>query len=129
MFSVQQLTLMYLYNNSKKLYVSDDTKKLPFTAMTMSRAVKQLEATGLFHTTKDGVNKVIESDYGWRELYEKVKGYMISPVRKSGYLNKVEITTDMVIAGDSVLAEVTMLNPSRVMTYAVYAKSFAKEKL
>ena len=35
----------------------------------------------------------------------------------------------MVLAGDSVLAEVTMLNPTRVMTYAVYAKSFAKEKL
>ncbi len=129
MFSTQQLALMYLYNNSKKLYVADATKKLPFTAMTMSRAVKQLEATGLFHTTKDGVNKVIESDYSKRELYEKVKGYLTSPVRKIGYLNKAEITADMVIAGDSVLAEVTMLNPSRVMTYAVYAKSFAKEGL
>ncbi|MGN0295517.1 MAG: MarR family transcriptional regulator [Lachnospiraceae bacterium] len=129
MFSAQQLALMYLYNNSKKLYVSDATKKLPFTAMTMSRAVKQLEATGLFHTTKDGVNKVIESGYSGRELYEKVKGYMTSPVRRIGYLDKAEITADMVIAGDSVLAEATMLNPSRVMTYAVYARSFAKEKL
>lgn len=129
MFSTQQVVLMYLYNNSKKLYVSDATKKLPFTAMTMSRAVKQLEATGLFHTTKDGVNKVIESDYSGRELYEKVKGYLTSPVRKIGYLNKAEITTDMVIASDSVLAEATMLNPSRVMTYAVYAKSFAKDRL
>lgn len=129
MSSAQQLALMYLYNNSKKLYVSDATKKLPFTAMTMSRAVKQLEATGLFYTIKDGVNKVIESDYSGLELYEKVKGYMISPVRKTSYLSKAEITTDMVLAGDSVLAEVTMLNPSKVMTYAVYAKSFAKEKL
>lgn len=129
MFSAQQLVLMYLYNNNKKLYVSDATKKLPFTAMTMSRAVKQLEAIGLFFTTKDGVNKVIESDYSGRELYEKVKTYMTSPVRKIGYLNKPDITTDMVLAGDSVLAEATKLNPSRVMTYAVYVKSFAKEKL
>lgn len=129
MYSAQQVVLMYLYNNSKKLYVSDSTKKLPFTAMTISRAVKQLEATGFFYTTKDGVNKVIESDYSGRVLYEKVKGYMRSPVRKIGYLNKTEITADMVIAGDSALAEATMLNPSRVMTYAVYAKSFAKEKL
>lgn len=129
MYSAQQVVLMYLYNNSKKLYVSDATKKLPFTAMTISRAVKQLEATGFFYTTKDGVNKVIESDYSGRVLYEKVKGYMRSPVRKIGYLNKTEITADMVIAGDSALAEATMLNPSRVMTYAVYAKSFAKEKL
>ena len=129
MFSAQQLALMYLYNNSKKLYVSDATKKLPFTAMTMSRAVKQLEATGLFHATKDGVNKVIESDYCEVELYEKIKEYMTSPVRKIGYLNKDDITTDMILAGDGVLAEATMLNPNRVKTYAVYAKFFAKENL
>ena len=129
MFSAQQLALMYLYNNNKKLYVSAATKKLPFTAMTMSRAVKQLESTGLFYTTKDGVNKVIESDYCGLELYEKIKEYMTSPVRKIGYLNKAEITEDMVLAGDSALAEATMLNPNRVMTYAVYIKSFVKEKL
>lgn len=129
MFSAQQLALMYLYNNNKKLYVSDAVKKLPFTAMTMSRAVKQLEATGLFYTTKDGVNKVVESDYSGWKLYEKIKGYMTSPVRKIGYLNKAEFTAEMVLAGDSVLAEETMLNPNKVMTYAVYIKSFAKEKL
>ncbi len=129
MFSAQQLALMYLYNNSKKLYVSDAVKKLPFTAMTVSRAVKQLAATGLFHTTKDGVNKVVESDYSGRKLYEKIKKYMTSPVRKIGYLNREEITAEMALAGDSVLAEETMLNPDKVMTYAVYIKSFAKEKL
>lgn len=129
MFSAQQLALMYLYNNSKKLYVSDAVKKLPFTAMTVSRAVKQLVATGLFHTTKDGVNKVVESDYSGRKLYEKIKKYMTSPVRKIGYLNRAEITAEMALAGDSVLAEETMLNPDKVMTYAVYIKSFAKEKL
>ena len=104
-------------------------KELPFTAMTVSRAVKQLAATGLFHTTKDGVNKVVESDYSGRKLYEKIKKYMTSPVRKIGYLNRAEITAEMALAGDSVLAEETMLNPDKVMTYAVYIKSFAKEKL
>lgn len=80
-------------------------KELPFTAMTVSRAVKQLEATGLFHTTKYSVNKVVESDYSGRKLYEKIKEYMTSPVRKIGYLNKAEITAEMALAGDSVLAE------------------------
>ena len=45
--------------------------------MTMSRAVKQLEATGLFYTTKDGVNKVITSRSNRLELYHKLKEYMI----------------------------------------------------
>ena len=30
---------------------------------------------------------------------------MTSPVRKIGYLNKAEITAEMALAGDSVLAE------------------------
>ena len=129
MFSTQQLVLMYLYNSGSRLYVSDATKMLPFTAMTMSRAVKQLESTGLFSVTKDGVNKVIGSDYSKRELYKKIREYMTSPVRKIGYLNKTEITNDMVLAGDSVLSEVTMLNPDRVKTYAVHVKCFEQTRL
>jgi len=129
MFSSQQLVLLYLYSKSKKLYVSEATHKLPFTAMTMSRAVKQLEATGLFNTTKDGVNKVLESDYSRPELYKKVKVYMTSPVRKVVYVNRNAITEDMVLAGDSVLTEETMLNMGPVMTYAVYAKKFNQEGL
>ncbi|MCD8053536.1 MAG: MarR family transcriptional regulator [Lachnospiraceae bacterium] len=126
MFSTQQLVLLYLYQNKKKLYVSEATKSLPFTAMTVSRAVKQLEATGLFHVTKDGVNKVIESDYDRPELYERLKDYLSSPVRKVGYLKKNEVTNEMVIAGESVLAEETMLNPDRTATYAIYTKAFNK---
>ncbi len=126
MFSTQQLVLLYLYAKTKKLYISEATKILPFTAMTMSRAVKQLETVGLFRIVKVGVNKIIESDYDSQKLYERVKGYLSSPVRKTGYLKKTEITAEMVIAGETALAEDTMLNPSRVTTYAVFAKNFNK---
>lgn len=127
MFSTQQIVLLYLYSKRKKLYVAEATKRLPFTAMTMSRAVKQLEATGLFRISKDGVNKVIESDYSGQELFEKIKDYLRSPVRKTVYINKENYTEAMVLAGDSALAEVTMLSPSRLTTYAVYAKNFTQE--
>ncbi len=53
--------------------MSEATEKLPFTAMTLSRAVKQLEAVDLFTITKDGVNKVIESNYDRWELFDKIK--------------------------------------------------------
>lgn len=129
MFSTQQMVLLYLYQKKKKLYVSEATKILPFSAMTMSRAVKQLEATGLFHVSKDGVNKVVESDYDRPELYERLKDYLSSPVRKVGYLKKNEVTNEMVIAGETVLAEETMLNPGRTATYAIYTKVFNKELL
>ena len=53
MFSTQQLFLMYLYNRQNKLYVANVGKKLPYSAMTLSRAVKQLEASDLFLVYKD----------------------------------------------------------------------------
>ncbi|MCM1467588.1 MAG: hypothetical protein NC086_05520 [Alistipes sp.] len=126
MFSTQQLILLYLYSGEQKLYVSEAVNKLPFTAMTMSRAVKQLEMTGLFHIWKDGVSKVIEARYDRHELFEKIRGYLSTPVRRVGYLEKANRTKDMVIAGETVLAEETMLNPGRLETYAVYVKSVDK---
>lgn len=128
-YSTQQLFLFYLYSKKKRLYISEAGKVLPFTAMTLSRAVKQLEATDLFLVVKDGVNKVIESKYSRIELFEKAKVYLSTPVRKVGYIEKAQITENMVFAGETVLAEKTMLNPSRVVTYAINEKDYDKTLL
>lgn len=129
MFSTQQLVLLYIYSRKKKLYMAEATERLPFSAMTMSRAVKQLEAVGLFSITKDGVNKVIEAKYDSFELFEKVKKYFSSPVRTVGYLEKIKLTDDMIVAGETALSEKTMLNPDRIETYAVYHKLFDKRNI
>lgn len=102
---------------------------LPFTAMTLTRAVKQLEATDLFLVAKDGVNKFIESKYKRDELFEKAKGYLMTPVRKAGYIDKTQVTGNMVFAGETALSEKTMLNPSRVVTYAISEKDYDKTLL
>lgn len=128
-FSTQQLFLLYLYNKKKRLYVSEAAKRLPFTAMTLTRAVRQLDATDLFLVTKDGVNKVIEAKYERPELFQRSKQYLATPVRKAGYINKSQVTSDMVYAGETVLAEKTMLNPNRVITYAVSDRDFDKKLL
>ena len=97
--------------------------------MTLTRAVRQLEATDLFLVTKDGVNKVIEAKYERPELFQRSKQYLATPVRKAGYINKSQVTSDMVYAGETVLAEKTMLNPNRVITYAVSDRDFDKKLL
>lgn len=71
-YSTQQLFLFYLYSEKKRLYTSEAGKVLPFTAMTLTRAVKQLETA---------------------------------------------------------LSEKTMLNPSRVVTYAISEKNYDKALL
>ncbi len=119
MFSTQQLFLMYLYNRQNKLYVANVGKKLPYPAMTLSRAVKQLEASDLLLVYKDGVNKVIESKYDRRELFERAKPFLLDPVRKYGYIEKSRIDENMVLASESALAKNSMLNPSKLITYAI----------
>lgn len=90
-YSTQQLFLLYLYGKKKRLYISEAGKILPFTAMTLTRAVRQLEATDLFIVAKDGVNKIIESKYNRYELFEKSKVYLSTPVRKAGYIEKLKL--------------------------------------
>ena len=125
-YSTQLLFLAYMYNHEKKVYVSDLSKRLPFSAMTLSRAVKQLEMTDLFLVYKDGVNKVIESKYSHKELFECIQHYLLTPVRQVGYMDQSLVTDYMVIAGESALSEMSMLNSSRLRTYAVYEKDFDK---
>lgn len=128
-YSTQQLFLLYLYSKKKRLYISEAGKVLPFTAMTLTRAVKQLEATDLFLIAKDGVNKFIESKYNRYELFEKAEVYLTTPVRKAGYIDKTLFTENMVFAGETALSEKTMLNPNRIVTYAISEKDYDKTLL
>ncbi|HBZ64258.1 MAG TPA: MarR family transcriptional regulator [Lachnospiraceae bacterium] len=128
-YSTQQLFLLYLYGRRNRLYISEAKKMLPFTAMTLTRAVRQLEASDLFFAAKDGVNKFIESKYGRLELFEKAKRYLSTPVRRSGFIDKQQVTDKMVLAGENALSEKTMLNPSRVVTYAICEKDYDKTLL
>ena len=128
-YSTQLLFLAYMYNHEKKAYVSDLSKYLPFSAMTLSRAVKQLEMTDLFLVYKVGVNKVIESKYSYKELFERIQHYLLTPVRQVGYMDQSLVTDYMILAGESALSEISMLNPSRIKTYAVYEKDFDKTQL
>lgn len=128
-YSTQQLFLFYLYNNKKRMYISEAKKHLPYTAMTLTRAVKQLESTNLFFIAKDGVNKFIESKHSRKDLFTKAKPYLSTPVIRTGYIYKTQVTEDMVFSGETALSEKTLLRPNRVVTYAINEKDYDKTLL
>lgn len=72
--------------------------------MTLTRAVKQLETTDLFLVAKDGVNKFIESKYKRDELFEK-QSIFDDSCSKTGYIDKTQVTENMVFAGETALSE------------------------
>jgi len=131
MISTQLLFLMYIYQKNKELYLTEATRCLPYSAMTINRAAKQLDASKLFQTRKDGVNKIIFSELSKKALYEGAKRYLVSPVIKTYYLPKDLVTNKikMVLAGISALSEHSMLSEGTLMHYAIAQGNVNKEEI
>lgn len=118
----QVLFFYYLYQKTEELYANEFIKIAGCSGMTITRAVRQLEQTGLFEIRKDGVQKILRGKYAGRVLFEKMQPYLISPVRKVIYVDKKECINNTSIAGLSALSEKSMLNPPDVESYAVYGR-------
>ena len=116
--SAQALLFYYIYSKEKEMYMNFVARSFDLSAMTISRAIKQLESLGLFRTYKNGVNKIFTSNYSGPELYDKAKKYLQSPIKKKVYVDKIDIDEDMLYAGYSALSEYSMLSVPRMTIYA-----------
>lgn len=129
MVSSQLLFLLFIYQDDTELYLCEASKKLPYSAMTITRAARQLEKSGLFHMKKNGVNKILTCRCSKKELYRQTKKYLSSPVLMAGYISKKKLTEKMVLAGSSALAKKSILNSGILSDYAVYRRDIDKESL
>jgi DNA-binding transcriptional ArsR family regulator len=116
--SAQMLLFYYIYKNKKEIYASEAVEALKVSAMSITRAVRQLEQTGLIRTYKNGVMKIITSDYTARELFERSKGHLSCPIKRKQYIRKEAVDQSLLISGDQALSMYSMLNPPRVNVYA-----------
>ena len=116
--AAQMLLFYYIYSKERELPMNLFPEKLQLSAMSISRAVKQLEETGILTTYKIGVNKIITSDLYGQELYNMSEELLRSPVKKQGYLEKASIAQSHK-AGLTALSEYSMLNPPTVETIAL----------
>lgn len=120
--SAQVLFFYYLYQKKQQLYMSDVSRKLGFSGMTVTRAVRQLEQTSLFTTEKQGVQKILTGKHTARELYDKMQPHLISPVRKVIYTDKHVPLPSTQIAGMSALSRMSMINVPDIPCYATDGK-------
>ncbi len=117
--STQLLLFYYLLKKEKELSCQEATAALGVSAMTITRAVRELEQTDVIKTFKRGVSKFITTNLSRQELFDTVRKRLISPIRTVGYLLRSEVdTTSLCLAGDEALAHYSMLNPPRVSCYA-----------
>lgn len=122
----QLLAMMFLYNADGSLPLKKAISFLPYSAMSISRALKELEATGLFYVKRDGVSKIIRADLVKKELFEEMVDKFNSPVKAWGYIASDRINEKMVMAGEDAMAEVSMLAPPNLKNYAVFEKEMDK---
>lgn len=121
--SAQLLLLYLIYSKAQSLSLGEAADKLQVSLMTISKAHRQLEKIGAIRVEQaNKLKKYIVPLYTGQELYNKFSEYMTNPVRKTIYIDKDKINDDCVLAGDTVLAEYSMLNAPRVEIYACWYK-------
>lgn len=117
--SAQLIFFYFIYSMKQELAMNGISTALGISAMSVSRAVKQLSDKGLLCTHKDGVSVIISSNCSGQKLYEKAEGVLRSPVRKVVYVEKNTFENSAPLAGLTALSEYSMLNPPSMHTYAV----------
>ncbi|MCF0238107.1 MAG: hypothetical protein HUK24_05865 [Sphaerochaetaceae bacterium] len=125
--SAQLLFLYYFYQNKKELLTSDFGKRFNLSEMTTTRALRQLEGTGLFDVKKGPIknSNILSSKINSKEeLFFKIEAFLINPVKENIYIDKDEVKpkTNLVLSGDSYLTLFTMIEQNRIKTWATCGK-------
>ena len=125
--SSQLLLFYYLYYDKPELYTYTMANNLNFSAMQISRSVKQLEALGLMSVRKEGVRIAISAIESRNILLKKAKPHLLNPVRKRLFAKNSLVPAGLPKSGLSALSELTMLSPSSTITFAYYGQLNALE--
>ena len=116
--SAQMLLLHFIYGGAQELSTSQAAKDLELTPTSISRASKQLEAMGLLHIKKVGVQRILQSEDSPKILFQKAGEKLLNPIKRTVYIPKGFVETNLSESGYSALAEYSMLNTPNVRCYA-----------
>lgn len=116
--SAQMLLLHFIYGGAQELSTSQAAKDLELTPTSISRASRQLEEMGLLHIRKAGVQRILYSEDSPKMLFKKTGDTLLNPVKRTVYIPKELVGTDLLESGYSALAEYSMLNAPNVRCYA-----------
>ena len=96
------------------------SKALGFTAMSMTRALDEIEANGLGRVTREGRERVLAFPEGNKALWLAALPYLRNPVRETVRIMEQQLPEKMRIqAGETALAAQSMLVPPREAVYAL----------
>ena len=126
--SSQLLLLSFIYQGAAPLSFSQAGQKLALTATSISRAARQLEELELIRTRKKGTAKILFSDLPARDLFEKARSCLVSPVKRTVYVSRDCLSEEMPESGYTALAAYSSLNSPRLVQYASSRIGYWKDR-
>jgi len=101
-------------------------KSFSYAKMTVTRAIKELTDLDIVQPGKEMGENAIFFHLAPRETWERAKEHMRTPVKKTLWLNAIPEASDipMLLAGESALAEMSLLASPKVPVFAMTAAQF-----
>ena len=125
--AAQLVFINFFKQNSEALAVASFAKKLQFSEMSTTRALRQLVATGLFEIKKGTItnsNLLVTKVKDKEELFNKIEPYLINPVKNFFYIDKEELNNkELLPSGETYLYMFSMLGKEELDTWAFYGKA------
>ena len=127
--STQLLLFYWYYQQENCLYMNDMVKILGCSAMTVTRAFRQLEETGLFETGKTGVQKYLKGTEERNVILQQLEDALSTPVVETVFISKKELEegtdiSERFLSGNSALIRIGKDAEEEVPCYAVNKKTF-----
>lgn len=127
--AAQYLLMYHLQVESlEKRPIQELAKVLPYSYISIAKAVQNLEDLGLCRSKRDtSGNKSIDFGLSGKELWVNAKPFMASPVKERHYCTGLP-EERFPSSGISALSMYSHLAPDSEQTIAVYAKEWKKEQ-
>ncbi len=124
-----QAVLIHALNGNIKTPITpkDLAGQLGYACMSMTRALDEIEASGLGRVAREGRERRLDFGKDQRTLWQEALPYLRNPVRKTIRIKEVHLPPDLKIkAGETALADRSMLAPPKEPVYALGRQNWKK---
>ena len=124
-----QCVYLYLFYNDKVVEstATEIAHKINYSVMTVSRALRDLDELNLITIKGVGTRKKFFGNEK-NSYLEKGLKYVISPVIKTIYLDKIPKNIRLCVAGESAFAEMSDISEGYYKTYATHKEEYRQLK-
>lgn len=115
-------------NWNKELNLAEVSDGLGYTAMTLSRAARELIAAGLARADRKGRSRALRANHAPAEAWNHATPVLRNPVKRTLWVSRRAGNTRLPLAGLSALAAHSMLVEPEHPAYAITAADWKKEE-